>query len=94
MAACLVVVHTFVNVCRAPQIRTQFWASHQRFFRQVLMACKVPRCAALARDKVRQGMCCVIGLQSTGAPLRQLHSSGISTFTALFVATFRMACAA
>lgn len=49
-------------------VRTaQFWGSHQRFFRMLLMASKVPACAELARQAVeQQGMCVVIGLQSTG----------------------------
>eukprot|EP00879_Flechtneria_rotunda_P009637 GHRR01010084.1.p1 GENE.GHRR01010084.1~~GHRR01010084.1.p1 ORF type:complete len:1075 (+),score=467.79 GHRR01010084.1:930-4154(+) len=45
----------------------QMWSSHQRFFRQMLMAAKVPACAQLATDAVQnQNMCVVIGLQSTG----------------------------
>lgn len=52
---------------RNVKIRTQFWAVHQRFFRQMLMAAKVQRCAQLALDRIRQGFCVVIGLQSTGA---------------------------
>lgn len=35
--------------------------------RQMLMAAKVPSCASLALDAVnKEGMCVVIGLQSTG----------------------------
>lgn len=41
-------------------------ASHQRFFKLMLMASKVPTCAQLAVEAVRDGMCVVIGLQSTG----------------------------
>jgi hypothetical protein len=40
---------------------------HAVLCRQMLMAAKVPSCAALALDAVyKQGMCVVIGLQSTG----------------------------
>jgi len=43
-----------------------FWAAHQRFFRSMLMAGKVPAVAQLAKKAVQDGMCAVIGLQSTG----------------------------
>jgi len=43
-----------------------FWSAHQRFFKLMLMASKVPTCAELALEAVRNGMCVVIGLQSTG----------------------------
>ncbi|GIM01409.1 hypothetical protein Vretimale_6229 [Volvox reticuliferus] len=43
-----------------------FWGAHQRFFRQMLIASKVRRCAELAQDALERGMCVVIGLQSTG----------------------------
>ncbi|GIL64960.1 hypothetical protein Vafri_18816 [Volvox africanus] len=43
-----------------------FWGAHQRFFRQMLIASKVRRCADLAQDALERGMCVVIGLQSTG----------------------------
>ncbi|GLC46848.1 hypothetical protein PLESTB_001541000 [Pleodorina starrii] len=45
---------------------SQFWSSHQRFFRLMLIACKVQRCAQLAREAVQTGHAVVIGLQSTG----------------------------
>ncbi|GFR48740.1 hypothetical protein Agub_g10698, partial [Astrephomene gubernaculifera] len=43
-----------------------FWGAHQRFYRQMLIASKVRRCAELADEALRRGMCVVIGLQSTG----------------------------
>ena len=44
-----------------------FWATHQRFFRQMLLCCKVPRLAELARKAVlHEDLAVVIGLQSTG----------------------------
>ena len=44
-----------------------FWATHQRFYRQMLMAAKVPTLAKMARRAVEQeNMAVVIGLQSTG----------------------------
>jgi hypothetical protein len=33
----------------------QYWSAHQRFFRQMLMASKVPKCAKLALEAVAQG---------------------------------------
>ena len=44
-----------------------FWATHQRFYRQMLMAAKVPKLAKMARRAVEEeNMAVVIGLQSTG----------------------------
>ncbi|KAH7622457.1 putative Protein FORGETTER 1 [Nannochloris sp. 'desiccata'] len=44
----------------------QFWGAHQRFYRSMLMASKVKKCAELCRDAVANRMSVVIGLQSTG----------------------------
>jgi hypothetical protein len=44
----------------------QFWSAHQRFYRSMLMAAKVKKCAELCRDAVASGMSVVVGLQSTG----------------------------
>jgi hypothetical protein len=45
----------------------QFWGSHQRFFRQMLLSAKVPHLAKLALEHVHtRNMAVVIGLQSTG----------------------------
>jgi len=44
----------------------QFWSSHQRFFKYLCMACKVPRVVELAQAALRANKCVVIGLQSTG----------------------------
>ncbi|KAG2496515.1 hypothetical protein HYH03_005339 [Edaphochlamys debaryana] len=55
-----------------------FWSAHQRFYRQMLMASKVKRCAELADQALREGMCVVIGLQSTGeANLASAREQGI-----------------
>jgi hypothetical protein len=43
-----------------------FWGSHQRFFRALLMAFKVPDVAVEVLTALSNGLCCVIGLQSTG----------------------------
>lgn len=46
--------------------------------RQMLMAAKVPSCAALALDAVnKEGMCVVIGLQSTG----EANTTAVSSST-------------
>ncbi|KAK9864646.1 hypothetical protein WJX84_000197 [Apatococcus fuscideae] len=47
-------------------VRAQLWGAIQRFFRQMLIASKVPTTAKVALQHVREGMCVVIGLQSTG----------------------------
>eukprot|EP00731_Ephydatia_muelleri_P023466 Em0015g1049a len=44
----------------------QFWASHQRFFKYLCIAAKVPEAVKLAKRAIEQGKCVVIGLQSTG----------------------------
>ena len=44
----------------------QFWSSHQRFFKYLCMACKVPRVVELAKQALSSNKCVVIGLQSTG----------------------------
>jgi len=43
-----------------------FWAAHQRFFRHMCMAAKVPCVVKLAKEAIEAGKCVVIGLQSTG----------------------------
>jgi len=46
--------------------KAQFWAAHQRFYRSMLMAAKVESVAQLSKEALNDGMCVVIGLQSTG----------------------------
>ncbi|KAL3149047.1 hypothetical protein ABBQ32_001892 [Trebouxia sp. C0010 RCD-2024] len=43
-----------------------FWASHQRFFRHMCMAAKIPCLVRMSRAALEEGKCVVIGLQSTG----------------------------
>ena len=43
-----------------------FWSAHQRFFRQLCVAAKVPAVVRIASAAVQEGKCVVIGLQSTG----------------------------
>eukprot|EP00897_Mesotaenium_endlicherianum_P005981 jgi/Mesen1/5410/ME000269S04553 len=43
-----------------------FWATHQRFFRHMCMAAKVPAVVRMAKQALAEGKCAVIGLQSTG----------------------------
>lgn len=45
----------------------QVWGAHQKFFRALCLAAKVPRVCALAREHLASGHSVVIGLQSTGA---------------------------
>lgn len=40
--------------------------SFQRFFRHICMSAKVPAAVRLAKQALADGMCVVIGLQSTG----------------------------
>ncbi|XP_014204791.1 protein strawberry notch-like [Copidosoma floridanum] len=45
---------------------SQFWSSHQRFFKYLCIAAKVKHTISLAREALKCGKCVVIGLQSTG----------------------------
>ncbi len=56
----------------------QFWSSHQRFFKYLCMACKVPHVVELAKRALASNKCVVIGLQSTGEArtLEQLDECG------------------
>lgn len=56
---------------------SQFWASHQRFFKYMCIAAKVPQAVALSRKALEEGKCVVVGLQSTGEArtLEQLEQS-------------------
>ncbi|XP_048521941.1 protein strawberry notch isoform X1 [Dendroctonus ponderosae] len=44
----------------------QFWSAHQRFFKYLCIAAKVPHAVAVAHEAIKMGKCVVIGLQSTG----------------------------
>jgi hypothetical protein len=43
-----------------------FWSSHQRFFRHLCVAAKVPCVVRLTQQATSEGKCVVIGMQSTG----------------------------
>ncbi|KAK3607117.1 hypothetical protein CHS0354_014268 [Potamilus streckersoni] len=45
---------------------SQFWSSHQRFFKQLCMGMKVPFIIKEAKEALATGHCVVIGLQTTG----------------------------
>jgi hypothetical protein len=47
-------------------VRGQIWASHQRFFGQMLMAAKVEETVRIAHEAIDEGKCVVIGIQNTG----------------------------
>lgn len=57
---------------------TQFWASHQRFFKYLCIASKVKFAVAYVKEALRANKSVVIGLQSTGEArtLEQLEDSG------------------
>ena len=50
----------------AGHVMTHYWGCHQRFFRQMCMAIKVPRVRKIAQDALADDKCVVIGLQTTG----------------------------
>lgn len=70
-----------------PRLWTQFWASHQRFFKQLCISMKVPKIIEETKTAIDGGYCVVIGLQSTGeASLMQefVQSNGnLSRFVSL-----------
>ena len=51
---------------KMPGMWQQFWGAHQRFFKYMTMAAKVPKAVQIARQAIRDNMCVIIGLQSTG----------------------------
>lgn len=59
-------------------IWTQFWASHQRFFKYLCIASKVQHAIRLAKEALKEEKAVVIGLQSTGEArtLEQLEECG------------------
>ena len=50
----------------AKRVMTQFWGTHQRFFRQLCMAMKLPRLVEIVKTAITEDKCVVIGLQTTG----------------------------
>ena len=50
----------------AGHVMTHYWGCHQRFFRQMCMAIKVPRVRKIAQEALAEDKCVVIGLQTTG----------------------------
>ena len=57
-----------VAVSAAPrcQVISSFWGCHQRFFRSLCMAMKVPELVKKAKEALAADKCVVVGLQSTG----------------------------
>jgi hypothetical protein len=47
----------------------QYWATHQRFFRHMCLAAKVPKLVELSQGALANGQSVCVGLQSTGAHL-------------------------
>lgn len=48
------------------QCWNQFWSSHQRFFKYLCIAAKVPEIIRVTKEEIKNGNAVVIGLQSTG----------------------------
>ena len=59
--------------------QSKFWGAHQRFFKSMLMAGKVPEITKIAKEALLSGMCVVIGLQSTGEAATQQAMSRMAT---------------
>eukprot|EP00667_Euglena_gracilis_P001088 EG_transcript_1088 len=56
-----------------------FWATHQRFFKQLLIALKVPATVATVRQALADGHSVVIGLQTTGEASMSKEVASMST---------------
>ena len=48
------------------RVMTHYWGCHQRFFRSLCMAVKVPEVVREIKKALANNKCCVIGLQTTG----------------------------
>lgn len=59
--------------------QSKFWGAHQRFFKSMLMAGKVPEISRMAKEALLNDMCVVIGLQSTGEAATQQAMSRVAT---------------
>ncbi|XP_054166800.1 protein strawberry notch homolog 1-like [Oppia nitens] len=74
-------------------IWTQFWASHQRFFKYLCIASKVKFAVNFVKEALRDSKSVVIGLQSTGEArtLEQLEDNGgeLSDFVSTAKAVFQ-----
>jgi hypothetical protein len=72
-----------------------YWATHQRFFRSMLVASKVYECVKLAKEAANNGHCVVIGLQSTGEAAQdtydRMHNSHDGQLPALISSSAVMA---
>ena len=59
------------------RVMTHYWGCHQRFFRQMCMAIKVPETVKAIKQALADNKCVVIGLQTTGeARLNDAVKSG------------------
>jgi hypothetical protein len=65
------------------RMMTMFWGDHQRFFKSMLMAAKVPALAEEARKAVLDGYSVVIGLQSTGEASLQSEKERLGVYLTL-----------
>lgn len=67
-----------------------FWAAHQKFFKYLCIASKVPLVIEIAKEALEDGKCVVIGLQSTGEAktVEALEDGDINEFVSTARATF------
>ena len=61
-----IIIATDRTNSKKPQLWGQFWAAHQRFFKQLCISMKVPKIVKEANEALIDGYCVVIGLQTTG----------------------------
>ncbi|EDV95999.1 GH16004 [Drosophila grimshawi] len=68
----------------------QFWSAHQRFFKNLCIASKVPHVVKMVREAAKQGKAVVIGLQSTGESRTLEHLELYQGELTGFVSTSKM----
>ena len=67
-----------------------YWAAHQRFFRNFIVAVKARTLIAQAKKEIEQGNCVVIGLQTTGeAMLNERMRSKSSDQESIYISTMQ-----
>eukprot|EP00889_Picochlorum_renovo_P002185 jgi/Picre1/29215/NNA_004607.t1 len=59
-------LYDIMQVMGSKRWPTVYWGAHQRFFKSMLMAAKVPTITQMTEEALKAGYCVVIGLQSTG----------------------------
>ena len=76
-----VLIKKYIEKFETQNLKNQYWAAHQRFFRYLCIASKVKEVVSLTKQAIKDNKAVVIGLQSTGEQqtLKQSDSGSISS---------------